>query len=102
MKNNFKTVRNFKASENADDMIEIWAKKSIFKEARLPARPFLNCNNTAYCYQLAYERYTAFLLIDILDDMVHLEAFAVKNVNGEKQIKKEIDSLLDVLGQTPL
>ena len=102
MSSHFKTVRDFKAAENVDNIIKNWANKSTFKEAHLPARFFLNFNDVAYCYKLSGKSSTAYLMIDILDNMIHLEAFAVKNVRNEKNVKNEIDSLLDILGQEPL
>jgi hypothetical protein len=98
MSNPFKTVRNFKAAENVDNIIKEWAEKSMFKEAKLPTRFFLNFDDIAYCYKLAGKISTTYLMIDILDNMIHLEAFAVKNVRSEKIVKNEIDSLLDILG----
>jgi hypothetical protein len=93
------TVRNFNAIRNIDEIIESWAVKSGFTESSAYNR-HVNINDIAYCFCLNENNSSVFLTINILDEKVRLEAWAVKRVGNKP--KDAINELLVQLKQMPL
>lgn len=92
-----KTVLNFKSIENIDDIIENWMKKTVFKESILPKQ--LSSDDIAYCFSLDDGDAKTLLTINILDGIVHLETWTLKNIDNDYLSKASINDLLKMLGQ---
>ena len=92
-----KTVRDFKAAEGIDEIIESWADNSGFKESTLPRQ--ISSDDVAYCFALDDGNTKTLLIINILDDKVHLEAWTASGISEKRISKESINALLDMLGQ---
>ena len=97
MNKEIKTVRDFKSVEGIDDIIENWAYNSNFTENALPRQ--ISSDDVAYCFALDNGKAKTLLIINILDDKVHLEAWATSGISEKRIPKESINALLGMLGQ---
>jgi len=91
-------VRNFNAVRNIDSVIERWAAKSGFKESTKTCS-HINLNDLTYCFYFDTDLSTVFLTINILDNRVRLETWAIERV--DEKPKQAISELLMRLRQAP-
>ena len=97
MNKEIKTVRDFKAAPDIDEIIESWANNSEFKESELPGQ--ICSDNVAYCFCLDDDDSRTLLTINILDDKVRLEAWTASCISEKRISKESINTLLCMLGQ---
>ena len=97
MNKDIKTVLNFKAAPDIDEIIESWAENSGFKESILSGQ--ISSDDVAYCFSLDDGNTKTLLIINILDDKVHLEAWTASGISEKRIPKESINALLCLLGQ---
>ena len=94
------TVKEFSVDDNIDEIIEIWALNSGFKESRLPKQ--IKCDDAVYCFSIDQSDSKTLLTISILDGIAHLETWTIKSIMNNNLLKKLINNLLLTLGQNPI
>lgn len=100
MNKDIKTVLDFKAAPDIDKIIESWAENSGFKESSLPRQ--ISSDDVAYCFTLDDGNTKTLLIINVLDDKVHLEAWTASGISEKRISKESINALLEMLGQSKI
>ena len=91
------TIKEFSVDDSIDEIIEIWALSSGFKESRLPRQ--VSNDDVVYCFSIDQRDSKTLLTISILDGIAHLETWTIKSIMNNSLLKKLINNLLLMLGQ---
>ena len=100
MHNNIKTMLDFSALSDIDNIIEDWAENAGFIEINLPR--YLSSDDVTYCFSQKDEYSRTLLTINILDGIVHLETWTEANIKINGVLKTSINDLLIKLNQSSI
>jgi len=102
MLEHIKTIKNFNSVENINSIIESWAQNNGFYEDIPTIKSFTDYNNIVYCFKSLGNEESVLLTINILDDKVHMETWAVSPIDKHTKQRQQITNLLTELGQKPI
>ncbi len=97
---NIKTIIEFTAETDLDDMISSFTKKVGFIPcSTTDTEGLVDMNNVTYCYCQSTGKVKNFLTIHILDNKVHIEAWIAEVAESDRKFLHSVNELLVLMGQ---